>query len=111
MSSEAFKAYLAELSADYCKALPAKLSEIEEAWAELKDGTRPAAGLAELQRLLHSIAGSAQTFGLPAVSRAAKEAESFVEPFAMQKSLPPAESHQQLDEFLRILAAVSPKEG
>ena len=62
---------LDELRAEYRAELPAKLAHLKEL---LNQGR-----LKELHRALHSLAGSAGTFGLPAVGDAAREAEACCE--------------------------------
>lgn len=81
MSNDAFRKMLEELSAEYRGSLPEKLAEIDALWAALGGGTEPVARLAELRRLLHTIAGSARTFGLGEVSTRAKAAETFLDTF------------------------------
>ena len=58
--------------------LAAKLARMETLRAALADSSASPARVAELQRDLHSIAGSAQVFGLPAVGDAARLAELYV---------------------------------
>lgn len=62
---------LDELRAEYRAELPAKLAHLRELLTkgQLKD----------LHRALHTLAGSAGTFGLPAVGEAAREAEACCE--------------------------------
>ncbi len=62
---------LEELRAEYRAELPAKLAHIK---GLLHEGR-----IKELHRALHTLAGSAGTFGLPAVSEAAREAEACCE--------------------------------
>ncbi len=56
--------------------MPGKVAAIEKLWEALGAGTAVPADLAELRRLAHSIAGSAKTFGLPAVGEAARALEA-----------------------------------
>jgi len=80
-SSNPFGSEQDEMDADYRRKLPARLDRIEKRQRDLAAGIAPAGGLEELQRELHSIAGSAKMFGLPAASEAARAAEAFLEPF------------------------------
>lgn len=59
---------LDELRAEYRAELPAKLAHLKALLARNQ--------MKELQRALHTLAGSAGTFGLPAVGEAAREAEA-----------------------------------
>ena len=70
---------LAEMKAEYSRALPEKLAQIESLWGAIVAGAWSAAGRAELVRGAHTIAGSAKTFGLPAVSEAARSLGEAVE--------------------------------
>jgi len=62
---------LDELRAEYRRELPAKLAKLNALWS--------ARQLPELHRALHTLAGSAGTFGLPELSVAAREAENYLE--------------------------------
>ncbi len=75
MSAEAFKRQLEALSAEYRSGLPEKLEEIDALWRGLPGRE------AELLRALHSVAGSARTFGVKGVSEAAAAAELYLAPF------------------------------
>jgi HPt (histidine-containing phosphotransfer) domain-containing protein len=84
---EALARLLAEAGAEYRRTLPGRLAEIEVLWLAKAKGTLPAEKFEELQRLVHTIAGSARTFGLPAVSEAARALE-----LAISSSDGPAEN-------------------
>ena len=88
MSNDAFRKVLDELSAEYRGSLPEKLAEIDTLWAALRGGAEPPARLEDLRRLLHTIAGSARTFGLAEVSANAKLAENFLDPFCGEEGGP-----------------------
>jgi HPt (histidine-containing phosphotransfer) domain-containing protein len=62
---------LEELRAEYRAELPGKLAHLKALLARNQ--------MKELHRALHTLAGSAGTFGLPAVSEAAREAEAYCE--------------------------------
>jgi HPt (histidine-containing phosphotransfer) domain-containing protein len=62
---------LEELKAEYRRELPQKLEKITVLWTARR--------VAELHRALHTLAGSAGTFGLPELSAAAREAENYLE--------------------------------
>lgn len=59
------------LLAEYRRELPPKLARLEEHFA--------AGRFTELRRELHTLAGSAGTFGLPQVGEAARAAEDYLE--------------------------------
>lgn len=103
MSLEEFQKQIAALRAEYRAKLPAKLDEIDELWRGLASGALPAERLAELQRELHSLAGSARTFGVEGVSEAALAAEHWIEPYCGVRALPaPADQ----PAFRRLLDAL-----
>lgn len=69
-------AKLRELQQQFYRHLPDKLVQIDDAWQRVvshDDGD-----LEEFHRLIHSLAGSAGTFGAMTVSAAARELESFL---------------------------------
>ena len=72
---EALARLLAEAGAEYRRTLPGRIEEIEVLWLAKAKGTLSEEKLEELRRLIHTIAGSARTFGLPAVSEAARALE------------------------------------
>lgn len=88
MSSDAFKQYLAKLSAEYRSGLPGKLAEIDALGQAVIGGGANMELLADLQRKLHTLAGSAKTFGFPAVSTAARAAENFLDPICDSGAMP-----------------------
>lgn len=62
----------------YRAALPGRIAEICDQWASLERGAALAPEPREFQRRVHTIAGSAGTFGLPAVGDCARELEDFL---------------------------------
>lgn len=68
------------LIAEYRAELPAKIAQMEALWS--------AGRIAELKRVLHTLAGSAGTFGLPEVGDAARAAEECLvdDPDAVQRN-------------------------
>lgn len=103
MDPETFRKYLSALSADYRATLTEKLLHIDQMWKELTAGSTAPGPLKTLHRELHTLAGSAKTFGLPAVSEAARVAEHFIEPYALVGALPAA---PLLVEFENLLGAL-----
>lgn len=104
MTSDAFKAQLEQFKAEYRAALPAKLANVEALWAKATD----AAALAELHRLLHTLAGSAKTFGLPEVSTAAREAENALAPLLAGVAGPDATERTRIAALLEALRQSAP---
>jgi HPt (histidine-containing phosphotransfer) domain-containing protein len=62
---------LDELRAEYRRELPAKLEKLNALWS--------ARQLPELHRALHTLAGSAGTFGLRELGESAREAETYLD--------------------------------
>jgi len=111
MDPEAFKQYLAALSEQYRASLSEKLSHIDQIWAMLSGGSTAAAPMATLLRELHTLAGSAKTFGLPEVSEAARAAEFFIEPYCLVGALPAVPKLMEFEHLLTELkraASVTP---
>lgn len=108
MSNDAFRKYLEELSAEYRAGLPQKIAEVDALWAGLNSGAESSARIEDLQRLLHTLAGSARTFGAAAVSETAKAAEIFLEPCCAAGATPMG---AQRADFETLLAALRQAAG
>ncbi len=70
---------IAKLQADYAEQLPRSVAQMEALWRALAAGDAPAAGLDQLLRLAHGIAGAGGTFGFAEASRCARELEFALE--------------------------------
>lgn len=101
MSAEAFKQQLAVLSAEYRTALPQRLARLADLRAALH-GQDQASALNEMLRELHSLAGSAKTFGLAGLGEQARAAELFLDPFCRDGALFP-ENFARLDQLLEAV--------
>lgn len=99
MTTDAFKEKLAQLNAEYRDALPAKFSEIDALWGRYPD----AGALADLHRLLHTMAGSAKVFGCAALGGVAREAENALAPIVKEGGAPDAQFQQRFDALLQAL--------
>ena len=108
MSEEAFRQQLEAIRAEYRRDLPAKLARIENLWSEIAGGGSKPARLAELVRELHTIAGSAKTFGVAGVSEAAAAAESYLDPLSRRRKPPTA---RELAGFTPLLDALRQAAG
>jgi HPt (histidine-containing phosphotransfer) domain-containing protein len=97
VDKDEFRRQLDALNAEYRSGLPAKLVEIDALWAK-SSGTD-----ATLLRALHSMAGSAKTFGVKGVSEAAAAAEHYLAPFCERSKVPDS---AQRAEFERLLGAL-----
>ena len=102
VDAEEFKRQLEALNAEYRSGLPARLGEIDDLWRKSPGSN------AALLRALHSMAGSAKTFGVKGVSEAAAAAEQYLAPFCERGVEPgPADraAFEQLLGALRRAAA------
>ena len=75
-----FLALLELQRADYRRALPQQLAQIELLWNQVLNHESAAQALATLERCAHSLAGSGATFGFAGVGSAARELELAVTP-------------------------------
>jgi HPt (histidine-containing phosphotransfer) domain-containing protein len=98
-----FRRQLDALGADYRDRLPEKVAAIRCLWRDLMNGILPPAALTDLRRELHTLAGSARTFGVARVSELAAAAEMVIEPFWEQDSLPDPAGAAELTRLLDAL--------
>ena len=94
------RSMLETLKRDYRRSLPATMESIDTAWKAMSAGSADAACVKTLERALHSIAGAAGTFGLPALGDAAAAAEAFLEPYVEKGSLPDTREAARLGGLL-----------
>ncbi|OAN40832.1 diguanylate cyclase [Chloroflexus islandicus] len=69
-----------DLQQQYLAQIEAKIRQIEAIWARWQDGPLQPDDLYELQRIAHNLAGSGATFGLAAVSDAARALDAALQP-------------------------------
>jgi HPt (histidine-containing phosphotransfer) domain-containing protein len=100
-------AALAALGAEYRANLAPRLDALEALAAALARGQGDAEDLRTLRRGLHTIAGSAKTFGLPAVTDAARAGEAFLDPWRDTVKPPGAAEWAELDRLLAALRAAA----
>jgi len=104
VGSEALARILAEARAEYRRTLPGKLAQIEGLWlAQQTGGMLPGEKFEELKRLVHALAGSAGTFGLPGVSEAARALELMISPADGPAAGVPVEQVEVVDKLLEAL--------
>jgi HPt (histidine-containing phosphotransfer) domain-containing protein len=96
-------AELAKLSAEYRVTLATRLDALDALASALAGAQADAAGLKELRRALHTIAGSAKTFGLPAVSEAARAGEALLDPWCDGGQMPAPADWTRLQAALAAL--------
>lgn len=98
-----FRRKLGGLSAAYRTSLPATVAALRSEWQRLAAGDADPKVAHELRRSVHSIAGSAGSFGLQQVSACALELERFLDELPGPAGLP---RPQDAEEFQRLLAAL-----
>ncbi len=84
----------------YAAALPGRIAKICDTWARLDGIDAQAVDWRELRRLVHTISGSAGTFGFQAVGQKARELEDFMSGFEQ------CSEDERKAEFERRLAAL-----
>lgn len=77
MTDPALQAFLEQQRAGYRASLPQRLADLDAGLARL--GAGQAGALQDLERCAHGLAGSAATFGLPALGDAARALEDAIE--------------------------------
>jgi len=101
--ADKFAAELGALTAEYRAKLALRLAALDVLAMELAVGQAHADGLNDLRRELHTIAGSAKTFGLPAVTDAARAAERFLDPWCDARRTPAPAEWATLNTLLAAL--------
>ena len=99
-----FARELRALSEEFRAGLPRTIDGLQTLWQEIQAERIGAERLRDVHRGLHSLAGSASTFGMPSLGVAAAAAEAWIEDFSQRLVVPRG---PQCAEFVRLLAAVS----
>lgn len=102
MRAEEFRRHLDALGADYRACLPEKVAAIRGLCHSMSAVGAPD-GLTELKRELHTLAGSARTFGVADVGELARAAESLLDACCERGTLPDAGS---IAELARLIDAI-----
>jgi diguanylate cyclase (GGDEF)-like protein len=97
---------LAALHAEYMHALPGKMFAIASAWRSLADIGWDAMLLADLHRMVHGLSGSGTTFGLDAVSDAARVLEQQLKRAVGADMPPTGQERAQLNAAVQRLQEV-----
>ena len=98
-----FLAFLEVQRADYRRALPQRVAQIELLWHQMLNGDSSADVLATLQRCAHSLAGSGATFGFAGMGSAARELELTVNPLLDTACALTAEAQSEIDLAIELL--------
>lgn len=103
---EALRRKLEAVHQTYLSRLPAKLAAIKADWAGLTEAEDPRARLRELHRELHSLVGSAGTFGYDRLSRQARLAERHIKDLLEADRLPTPPERRRGAELLQGLESL-----
>lgn len=97
---------LAAIAASYRATLPEKLRQIETAWRYLQEHGWNETRYAQLYHLLHSMAGSAETMGLPELTCSARLLLQALKTWSAIKTEPNSTRlpfHTELHNFAKII--------
>lgn len=104
MPPQDFEKFLDLQRADYQRALPGKMAQIHALWRALDAGGEAPSPLADLERLAHTLAGAAGTFGFGEVGQAAKALELLLRPAVEGDGAGPAAlTPQQRSDIARAI--------
>ncbi|MBF0193285.1 MAG: diguanylate cyclase [Magnetococcales bacterium] len=92
---------------NYRNQLPSKISNIEETWDNLDKNTWDEENFKTFHRLVHTIAGSSGTFGLPEVGVIAREVEVLVKEQIEKGGQPSTQLRKQIIDGLSLLRATT----
>lgn len=97
-----FRRKLEQVHRTYLGRLPARLTEIEHGWSALA-GQGDSGSLEPLHRAVHSLVGSAGTFGHDRLSEIARRIERFLKPLKESGRLPKPQEVERGEELLEEL--------
>ena len=103
VTAEEFRHHLDALGADYRERLPDKVAAIYGLWRDSMCGVASPDRLTDLKRELHTLAGSARTFGVANVGELARTAESLLDACCERGTLPDAGSTAEMARLLDAL--------
>jgi HPt (histidine-containing phosphotransfer) domain-containing protein len=95
--------------AQFAEQLPARFSELRERLASWREDPASDQCLRDLHRVLHRLAGSAGTFGMPAFGEACRAIELRLEEFVGRAERSPAEVAQVAAD-IEALEAIAARE-
>lgn len=106
-----FLAFMELQSADYRRALPQRLAQIELLWNQVLNHESAAQALATLERCAHSLAGSGATFGFAGVGSAARELELAVTALLDTACALTAEARSDVNLAIKLLQRSLPRDA
>ncbi|GAB5520977.1 MAG: hypothetical protein RhofKO_32280 [Rhodothermales bacterium] len=106
MGSAQLQQRISELRAAYLKAMPERLSEIKLLWAAAQENPGHRSTLQQLHRALHNLAGSGLTYGVQAVSDAARALLETLRPWTQQEQALDSAMRAQAQQQMAALQAI-----
>ncbi|MEO8039683.1 MAG: Hpt domain-containing protein [Betaproteobacteria bacterium] len=100
--------FLAEVSREFVRTLPSKLEDVVSLWTALADGAATPEQSQALYRNVHSLAGSAKTFGCAPVSAAARTLEYQLKPVVARPGALAPDERSRLQSLVEALLASAP---
>ncbi|MBF0558870.1 MAG: diguanylate cyclase [Nitrospirae bacterium] len=98
-----FHEQMKALQKAYASELQVKHRQIKEIYSELQRSDCNVALLQDLHRIVHNIAGSGATLGFSALSKAAREFDTYLKPIIKSNSLPTAGQLAQIGASIQAL--------
>ena len=92
----------------YRKHLPSKINEGNMLWATLNSGDWNPVRAKDFQRYVHTLAGSAPTFGFVEVGQHARQIEAIIKQCLAEKKQPSTEEYDQVSSILAKLSSDTP---
>jgi chemotaxis protein histidine kinase CheA len=100
------EAMLEPIRLEFIASLPERYAHFDALWQKVTDGTASQDDLIELRRGLHTLTGCGLTFGLPAISEAARPMEHHLDPICQAHRLPDAAEQAEFVSLMQALRAV-----
>jgi HPt (histidine-containing phosphotransfer) domain-containing protein len=101
-----FQKFLDQQRVDYRRSLPEKAAQIQALWTAAEAGGAGASPLADLERLVHSLAGTAGTLGFRELGQAAKLLEMVLAEVAEANGPVASLTPAQRPDIARAVAAL-----
>ena len=93
---------LAALQVEFATALPSSVDSLQQLWNEWRVTPGQETGR-DLLRRAHSLSGSGGTYGLPEISRAARDLELCLQPLIVRGTVPNDDEIGRVDRLVRDL--------
>ena len=97
------KALFQQLRESYIKSLPEKLAELNSAWNVVGKENWTKEQLTVFKRLVHRLAGSGSSYGLPEITKAAKKLENSLDLQMASSAKQPLASTSAINDYRALL--------